>query len=152
MTKQALNVIDSFTIGTFNDSVVTVRLQSIQHLADRNDEVANDFTVILAVNGAGEVLPYNEQVTLNPGTSKSVGGVFNHFNYDNTSCGSLLNTDMTFVATVITSQTSATFQGNAKGMLTPGTLSFRIPMVLESGNRKSTIVLRGRVDVSCPNS
>jgi hypothetical protein len=54
--------------------------------------------------------------------------------------------------TVITNQVSNTILLNAIGKLTVGVHALKIPVVLESGSRKSTIVLRGRVDVSCPNS
>lgn len=139
-------------LDRFNDSVVSVRLESIQHLADRSDEVVNDFRITLAVNGAGELLTYNERLTIQPGTSETVRDVFHHFNYGDIPCNVLLTHNMTFLVTVITNEVSNTILLNAIGKLTVGVHSLKIPVVLERGSRKSTIVLRGRVDVSCPNS
>jgi len=104
------------------------------------------------VNGAGENLNYNKTVTVSAGTSKTITGVSNNFNYDDTSCAGLAQKDLYFVATVAAESSGFnSFIGNAKGNLKAGTLNFNIPIVIEKGGKKSTIRLSGTIQVSCPN-
>ena len=137
-----------------NDSVVTVTLRKIQHQAQRGDEVDDDFLISLAVNGAGEnhLLYHEVGAIIGAGTSKTITGTSNTFNYDSTSCAGLLQKDLIFIAIAAGANGGADmFMGNAKGKLKAGRLNFNIPLVLEANNKKSTILLRGTIHVSCPN-
>jgi|GEM_PF-3541814 len=149
MTNPAL--INDLSIAPFNDSVVTVTLRSIRHIADASNPVSKEFNIRFIVNDGNEMLDFQEIITLSPGERLNVQNVFHHFNYEDTNCEDLLNQGMTFFTHITARGVSECADYHAGGKLKPGRFNFRIPVMLQTGSRKSTLVLRGTIHVSCPD-
>lgn len=132
------------------DALVTVRLTSIEHVADRCDEVDRDFDLRLRVmDNIHAIEQYQDNLHILPGQKIPVNNFHFNWEYDDTSCNQIPT--LTFLFEASTAVTFNTFVGVTEGSnaLSPGVQNFKAPVALEVGSAKSTIVFRGTIHVSC---
>jgi len=126
---------------------VLIKLVSVEHIADR--DVNQIFDLQLTVsdeNSINMVSQYIQSNTSIPGGSiLAVNESLPSRNYP-----TLFATRIRFTCFVKTQQTFGFFTGVTEGdeALSPGVNLFTIPIVLKVGNAKSTLLFKGRVDVT----
>lgn len=130
---------------------VSIKLISIEHVAARGDDVSRNFDVELTVtdngqNKKGKFGPTG--VTIPNGSTLSVNEFLPVMNYP-----SLAAARLKFIFGAETDFLSSVFVGETVGddALSPGVNTFLAPVVLETSNQKSTLIFRGRVDVTVLN-
>lgn len=147
-------ILNRFEIGTEpTDAVVVVKLNSIEHVAARGDQVDNDFTVELTISdgGANQIGKFGpETITVKPGNKKQIQQTIFIGEYEN-KCNSDVG-EITFKFEAETDYVANQFIGVTTGDNTlkeVGAYHFKAPVKLEQGSNQSTLVFRGRIDVSC---
>ena len=127
---------------------VSIKLISVEHVADRGNEVGQNFDLELTVTDNGQNLKGEfgpVSATIPNGSTFSVDAFLPARNYSSLSAAQLK-----FDFRAETDFLSGVFIGNTVGddALSPGVNTFVAPVVLETSSRKSTLLFRGRVDVT----
>jgi len=139
---------EGLLMGDVSGALVLVRLISIEHVAEQNDEVDNNFDLEVTITDGGRNKKGKfeaDNVKINDG-SKFVPNEFiftGEYNSENVG-------EITFKFEAETDTLSGEFVGVTIGdnALKPGIQQFSAPVVLESGRKRSTLIFRGRIDLS----
>ncbi len=139
---------ETFKIEDVTGAVVLVKLISVEHVAARTDEVDDEFELEVTVTDGGR----NKKGKFGPETVKISNGskftpdkfIFTG-DYDSKSVG-----EIKFKFEAETDSLSGEFIGvtTENNTLKPGIQQFSAPVTLESGGKKSTLIFRGRIDLS----
>lgn len=147
-TQQGIG--NSITVGEVTGSFVLVRLTSIEHAAGRSEPVDNEFEVEVTItdgglNKKGKFGP--QQIKLGKGSKLTPNEVIFMGDYDTSDPGNL---NIQFDFDVETDMLSGGFVGETTGsnQLDFGVQMFYVPVELQSASGASTLIFRGRVDVS----
>ena len=139
-----------FVSGPVKNAVVTVKLNSIQHVAERGDQVGDKFNLRMQVtDGIYPIEEYKVEVDLPPGSMTNVNSFqFNHVYYD-VDCDSI--PVISFLFEAATDISVGIFEGKTTGSnsLQPGVMNFTAPVEVVTGSSQSTLIFRGTIHVSC---